>query len=144
MISFSPLLFCTKKHRLRLVTCLVLFTLFACFLSLHRSEANENDEGSQVYQMLKLFGEVIDTLDADYVDYIDKKSLIESAIKGALDDLDPHTVLLTPESYSALNETTSGRFGGLGVKIEEAEGGGCSGCCSYSGHACVRCGYANQ
>lgn len=72
---------------------------------------------------LRAFVEVIDRIRSAYVEDVDDRTLFESAIRGMLDDLDPHSAYLAGREYSDLQEATTGSFGGVGleVSIEENE-----------------------
>ena len=57
------------------------------------------DNREQTYEGLKLFSDVIDLVEKNYVDEVDPKKLIENAIQGMVSSLDPHSSLLTPEAF---------------------------------------------
>ena len=57
-----------------------------------------------------------------YVEEVDDRQLLESAIKGMLSDLDPHSTYLAPKDYEQLEESTSGEFGGLGIEVGMEDG----------------------
>ena len=77
---------------------------------------------TQTYHMLELFGNVLDTVDRDYVTPVDDKKLIQASLKGMLTSLDPHSDYLTPEDYSEMQDTTRGEYGGLGIEITSEDG----------------------
>ena len=66
---------------------------------------------------LRKFTEVFSRIKAAYVEEVDDSQLLESAIKGMLSDLDPHSTYLAPKDYEKLEESTSGEFGGLGIEV---------------------------
>lgn len=66
---------------------------------------------------LRKFTEVFSRIKAAYVEEVDDRQLLESAIKGMLSDLDPHSTYLAPKDYEELEESTSGEFGGLGIEV---------------------------
>jgi len=76
----------------------------------------------QTYSDLRLFGEVFDRIRAEYVDVPDEKQLIRAAIQGMLTSLDPHSGYLDPTDYEAVQEDTSGSFGGLGIEVTMDQG----------------------
>lgn len=78
-----------------------------------------NDE---MYKGLKLFSEVIELVEKNYVDPVDTKKLIEDAIQGMVHGLDPHSSLLSPEDYKELQMDTQGEFTGIGVSITLKDG----------------------
>lgn len=69
------------------------------------------------YEMLNLFGEVMERAKTSYVEEVTDKKLIEAAINGMLTSLDPHSSYLDAESFTYMNEQTKGKFGGLGIEV---------------------------
>ncbi|HKK57084.1 S41 family peptidase [Marinobacter sp.] len=66
---------------------------------------------------LRKFTEVFGRIKEAYVEEIGDRQLLESAIKGMLSDLDPHSTYLAPKAYEKLEESTTGEFGGLGIEV---------------------------
>lgn len=66
---------------------------------------------------LRTFAEVYGRIKNDYVEGVKDKSLLESAIRGMLGGLDPHSDYLDKEQYRDLQVGTSGEFGGLGIEV---------------------------
>lgn len=79
--------------------------------------AKPQKEDPDTYEMLNLFGEVLEQTKAVYVEDVSDKKLIESAINGMLTSLDPHSSYLDAESFKYMNEQTKGKFGGLGIEV---------------------------
>lgn len=71
---------------------------------------------------LRLLVEIFHKLKTDYVEELSDKELLESAIKGLVSGLDPHSTYLDETAYEELQEGTTGEFGGLGLEVG-AEGG---------------------
>ena len=71
---------------------------------------------------LRVFTEVFSRLKKDYVEPVEDKALLESAIRGMLSGLDPHSAYLDVESYKELRIGTSGEFGGLGIEVGMEDG----------------------
>lgn len=65
----------------------------------------------------RTFDEVLNQVHASYVDEVDRRALVSSALKGMLDDLDDHSNYLDPGEYDDLQAETNGRFGGIGVEL---------------------------
>ena len=66
--------------------------------------------------------EVMERAKTSYVEEVDDKKLIESAINGMLVSLDPHSSYLDAQSYKYMNEQTKGKFGGLGIEVTMENG----------------------
>src|SRR5437879_10736044 len=76
-----------------------------------------------VYQQARLFEDVLAHVADYYVDSIDERRLYQLAIDGMLDQLhEPYSVLLKRDDFKALNEATTGNYGGLGIQIEVRDG----------------------
>jgi carboxyl-terminal processing protease len=81
------------------------------------SAAKKAEDDANTYELLNLFGEVMERAKLSYVEEVSDKKLIESAINGMLTSLDPHSSYLDAESFKYMNEQTKGKFGGLGIEI---------------------------
>lgn len=84
-----------------------------------RQLAAENEE---TYEGLKLFSEVIELIQKNYVDEVESKELIEKAVQGMVRSLDPHSALLPPEAFEDLSIDTKGEFSGIGIHITMRDG----------------------
>lgn len=73
-------------------------------------------------ESLRTFGEVFTRIKQDYVDEVSDRELLEHAIRGMLSGLDPHSAYLDEESFQAVQEGSSGQFGGLGIEIVMEDG----------------------
>ncbi|MFY8143129.1 MAG: S41 family peptidase, partial [Caulobacter sp.] len=85
------------------------------------AQAN-NAPKAQTYKLLELFGDVLGTVEDQYVTEVDDKKLIEAALDGMLTSLDPHSGYLSPDSYEDMQDTTRGEYGGLGLEVTSEEG----------------------
>lgn len=71
---------------------------------------------------LQSFVEILNRVQADYVEDVGDEALLESAIRGMLSGLDPHSAYLDPEEYKEITVSTSGKFGGLGIEVQMQDG----------------------
>ncbi len=76
----------------------------------------------KTYKSLKVFVEVLEELENRYVDEVDSQTLIENAIKGMVENLDPHSSFMPPESFENLQDDTNGKFSGVGIVITLKDG----------------------
>ena len=79
-------------------------------------------DDSDVYKQLNLFGEVYERVRSEYVEKISDKDLIEAAINGMLQSLDPHSSYLNADSFTEMKIQTKGEFGGLGIEVTMENG----------------------
>lgn len=77
---------------------------------------------ADTYRQLNLFSDVFERVRGGYVDQPDDVELIEGAINGMLQRLDPHSTYLNEKSYQDMQTQTSGEFGGLGIEVTMEEG----------------------
>jgi carboxyl-terminal processing protease len=76
----------------------------------------------ETYKGLKVFSDVLEIIQEKYVDEVDTKELIEKAIQGMVQSLDPHSTLLPPDAYEDLRIDTQGNFTGIGIHITVRDG----------------------
>ena len=75
-----------------------------------------------LYQKLDVFGDVFDIIKKNYVEDVNDKEVIEYAINGMLQSLDPHSGYMNTEIYVEMQEETRGEFGGLGIEVTMENG----------------------
>ena len=72
---------------------------------------------NNLYEKIDLFGEVLENIQKDYVDDVDQSDMMDSAINGVLQSLDPYSAYMSPELFREMQTDTRGEFGGLGIEI---------------------------
>ncbi|WP_456237402.1 S41 family peptidase [Falsiroseomonas selenitidurans] len=77
---------------------------------------------AETYRLLNLFGDVFERVRAEYVVPVNDRDVIENAINGMLQGLDPHSSYMNPRSFRDMQVQTRGEFGGLGIEVTQ-EGG---------------------
>jgi carboxyl-terminal processing protease len=71
---------------------------------------------------LRSFIDVLDRIKQDYVESVEDRALLENAIRGMLNGLDPHSAYLDKDAFDDLQAGTSGEFGGLGIEVGLEDG----------------------
>jgi carboxyl-terminal processing protease len=84
--------------------------------------AQEAENERTVYEQLDLFGDIFERVRSSYVEEVEDKELIESAINGMLTHLDPHSSYLPPDDFDDMRVQTRGEFGGLGIEVTQENG----------------------
>ena len=90
-------------------------------LNTSRLQSATNQNGD-IYKQLNLFGDVLERVRADYVEKPNDGQLIESAINGMLNSLDPHSAFLNAKHFRDMQVQTRGEFGGLGIEVTMENG----------------------
>ena len=84
--------------------------------------AQDAEKESSVYEQLDLFGDIFERIRSSYVEPVDEKDLVQSAINGMLSHLDPHSSYLPPDDFDDMQVQTKGEFGGLGIEVTQENG----------------------
>lgn len=103
------------NHALRNIFICLLFLLAGARIAIGEAESPEAE--ALPLNELRTFTEIFAKIKSDYVEQVDDKELLENAIRGMLEGLDPHSAYLDEDSYKDLQEGTSGEFGGLGIEV---------------------------
>ena len=90
---------------------IVMIMFFTCFKG---SYAANNTE---LYKKIDLFSEVLNKINSEYVEEIDQSEVMDAAIDGVLQSLDPYSSYMSPEMLLNMQTETSGEFGGLGIEV---------------------------
>lgn len=96
--------------------------LFAFTSTQQSAIAVETASNTNTFEQLDLFADVLARVRSDYVVDVNDAELIESALNGMLQSLDPHSSYVNPEQFKELQVTTSGEYGGLGMEVTMEEG----------------------
>tara|TARA_B100001250_G_scaffold347189_1_gene317331 strand:- start:1202 stop:2338 length:1137 start_codon:yes stop_codon:yes gene_type:complete len=78
---------------------------------------NGNTNDDNLYKKIDLFVEVLEKIRKEYVDEVDQSELIDDAINGALQSLDPYSAYMDSDLFESMETDTKGEFGGLGIEI---------------------------
>ena len=78
------------------------------------------DEGR--FEALKRFSQVVDMVERYYVRDVTRKELVDGAVRGLLQELDPHSTYMDREEFTEMQENTSGKFTGIGIEITMQNG----------------------
>ena len=90
---------------------LAVFNVLIITSHIHAKNSNE------LYEKIDLFSEVLETIKKEYVDEVDQAEVMDSAINGVLQSLDPYSAYMSPKSFKGMQTDTKGEFGGLGIEI---------------------------
>ena len=86
-----------------------------------KSSYGANDE-TTIYEKIDIFSDVLDKINKEYVDEINQNEVMDAAINGVLQSLDPYSAYMSPESFDSMRTETSGEFGGLGIEVSMEAG----------------------
>ncbi len=103
---------------MRLFRGTVAASLMALLLSVSPLQAAEEN----MFESLKRFSQIVDLVEKNYVEKTNSKDLMDGAIKGMLENLDPHSTFMNPKEYQEMREATSGEFTGVGIEVTHDNG----------------------
>ena len=95
----------------------ITLALLLIFNSLIDNNYLYSKNSNELYEKIDLFSEVLDTIKKNYVDEVDQSAVMDSAINGVLQSLDPYSAYMSPKSFEGMQTETKGEFGGLGIEI---------------------------
>ncbi len=93
-----------------------IFYISICvYFSIFGTSFSKNSD--EFYKKIDLFTEVLEKVQSEYVDEINQSEVMDSAINGVLQSLDPYSAYMTPELFRDMQTDTKGEFGGLGIEV---------------------------
>ena len=98
-------------------TAQILLFIIVLFTGALPASAAKPESEAATYKLLELFGNVFERVRNDYVEKISDEDLIEAAIEGMLEHLDPHSNFLNRKKFNEMKIQTRGEFGGLGIEV---------------------------
>ena len=96
-------------------------SIFFLIFNLSYSSSSRGNENN-IYKKIDLFSEVLDKVKKEYVEDIDQSEVMDAAINGVLQSLDPYSAYMSPSMYKEMATETSGEFGGLGIEVSMEAG----------------------
>ena len=91
--------------------------IFLFIFFFYITNINANTDKEELYKKIDLFAEVLEKIKKEYVDEVDQSELIDNAINGALQSLDPYSSYMDIELFDSMQTDTKGEFGGLGIEV---------------------------
>ena len=98
-----------------------IISIFFLIFNLSYSSSSRGNENN-IYKKIDLFSEVLDKVKKEYVEDIDQSEVMDAAINGVLQSLDPYSAYMSPSMYKEMATETSGEFGGLGIEVSMEAG----------------------
>ncbi len=98
-----------------IIPVIIIMTVVSIFIGMKIQDAISDDK---VSDQVRKFSEVLNLTSRYYVDNIDSQKLTESAIRGMLDELDPHSIYISSDQLKRVNEEFQGSFEGIGVEFD--------------------------
>ena len=100
---------------------ILITSIFFLIFNLSYSSSSRGNENN-IYKKIDLFSEVLDKVKKEYVEDIDQSEVMDAAINGVLQSLDPYSAYMSPSMYKEMATETSGKFGGLGIEVSMEAG----------------------
>jgi len=90
------------------------------FLCAGPASAAPRRDTSQPYRSLDVLAEVLAYVRSSYVEELSEKELVQAAVEGMVQRLDPHSMILRPDVYRAMRDETAGEFDGVGLEVTQS------------------------
>lgn len=98
----------------------IFFIIVIIFFNISSIAYSQNE--NKLYDKIDLFGEVLEKIQGEYVSEVDQAEVMDAAINGVLQSLDPYSSYMSPKIFEEMNTETSGEFGGLGIEVSMEAG----------------------
>ena len=98
----------------------ILLFINIIFIFFHSAAYSQNLD--KLYEKIDLFSEVLEKINNEYVDEVNQSEIMDSAINGLLQSLDPYSAYMDPEIFKEMQTETKGEFGGLGIEVSMEAG----------------------
>ncbi len=105
-----------KTTKYKSISLIIILFFFSKINVAHSQSADK------LYEKIDLFSEVLEKIDNEYVNEVDQAEIMDSAINGVLQSLDPYSSYMSPEIFLEMQTETSGEFGGLGIEVSMEAG----------------------
>ena len=87
------------------------------FILIFNNKYISAENSNEIYQKIDLFSEVLEKIKKDYVEDINQAEVMDAAINGVLQSLDPYSSYMNQEMFDNMETETKGSFGGLGIEV---------------------------
>lgn len=113
-------------QKFRLISSFLLVSLLISPLFSQFTYADEKpkDKDDDYYQMMKLFADTYEQIERNYVKDVDRRVLLEAAIRGMVQELDQYSNYISPKDLSRFNQVVEQEFGGIGIQVHVDETNG--------------------
>ena len=109
-------------HRWRLRSLLPAALAGSLLLAGNAAAAPRHDT-AQPYRSLDVLAEVLAYIQNSYVDELKEQDLVQAAVEGMVQRLDPHSMILRPDVYRSMRDDTTGEFDGVGLEVSQVADG---------------------
>jgi carboxyl-terminal processing protease len=106
-----------NRYGKSLIVIVVTLSLLLSIVAIAKVKSVYAEKSLTKFQYLEMFSDALDIIERKYVDQVDSKKLIQGAIKGMLNELDPHSSYMDKEAFNMFKDEIKGEFGGLGITI---------------------------
>jgi len=80
-------------------------------------DASKSQKDEEYYELMRVFVETFQEIDRNYVKEVDRRELVEAAVRGMLTELDPYSDYISPDDLNQFTEAISQEFGGVGIRV---------------------------
>ncbi len=89
--------------------------IFMATISTGVAKAQSDDD--EYYELMRVFVDTFQQIDRNYVKEVDKRKLVDAAIRGMLSELDPYSNYIAPDKKDLFTEAITQKFGGVGIRV---------------------------
>ena len=105
-------------HRVRIALCFLLLGAMTGLGFAQPVRAEDPPKDEDYYKLMQVFVDTFEQIDRNYVKDVDRRRLMEAAIRGMLDELDPYSSYIDPDQLTKFNQDVEQEFGGIGIQVQ--------------------------
>src|SRR3990172_10122330 len=108
----------TKCRRPLFRAFLCSLVLIAAVSKLPAADKEKTDKEADYYELMQVFVDTFEQIERNYVEDVDRRQLMESALQGMISKLDPYSSYISPEELTQFTRTVEQEFGGIGIQVD--------------------------
>ena len=84
-----------------------------------KAEKSDKKANDEYYELMRTFADTFEQVERNYVKKVDRKKMLEAALRGMLVELDPYSSYISPEELAQFNQSVDQEFGGIGIQVQK-------------------------
>lgn len=101
-----------------LLTATIFMVTISTGVAKAQADGIESSNDDEYYELMRVFVDTFQQIDRNYVKEIDKRKLVDAAVRGMLSELDPYSNYIAPDDVDRFTEAITQKFGGVGIRVD--------------------------
>ena len=106
------------RWKVRTLWALVLVLMVSPVNAQEKAQAAPKPKQDEYFELMQTFVDTFEQVDRNYVKDVDRRKLLEAALRGMIKELDPYSSYIPPEELARFNQQVDQQFGGIGIQVQ--------------------------